>query len=97
MIESVPAATYQVTTCDAGWLLLPSGGAPQTIFVSAVLDGTVRKAGFSLRVSPRPLKSKVKLRGSLTQDGIKPQRTNAKLRAPALILTIGTGWVGATL
>ena len=55
MIESPRAATYQPTVRQAEQLLpLPAGGAPQTIFVSIVPDGTTLKAGFSLTQTGTP-------------------------------------------
>jgi hypothetical protein len=51
----------------------------------------------SVTASQRALISKVKVRGSLTQAGSSPQRTNAKARFPSFRRTIGIGWVGATL
>ena len=56
-----------------------------------------RKAGFSAADSPRALISSVKVLGSLTQDGSRPQRTSAKCRLPSTRCTIAIGCVGAIL
>jgi hypothetical protein len=47
--------------------------------------------------STRALINSEKARGSLTQGGIRPQRTNANCRRPSATRTIAIGWVGATL
>jgi len=61
MIESPSAATYQSPRPQTeSWLLLPVGGAPQTIFVSIVFDGTSLKAGFSLTQTGTPFTDGIK-------------------------------------
>ena len=49
----------------------------------------LRNAGLSLTDSARALMSSVNLRGSLTQGGIRPQRTSANCRRPSARRTIG--------
>jgi hypothetical protein len=57
----------------------------------------LRNAGLSSTDSARALISRLNPRGSLTQPGINPQRTRAKLRRPLSRRTTGIGWVGAIL
>ena len=56
----------------------------------------LRKEGFSITVSPRALINGLPGFTSFTQDGMKPQRTNAKCRAPCSMRTTPMGWPGAT-
>src|SRR5262245_46156736 len=52
MIESRPVATYQAPARTAEQLLpLPSGGAPQTIYISVTPGGTTPGVAFSLTPS----------------------------------------------
>ena len=57
----------------------------------------LRKAGLWRTVLPRALIKSEKPRGSFTQAGRNPRRTNAYERSPSTSRTMGMGCVSATL
>src|SRR6516164_10826775 len=59
--------------------------------------GSGLKAGLVSTLSDRALIMSVILRGSLTHEGINPQRISRKCRAPFSTMTTGIGCVGAIL